>query len=175
MCSWYSPPRAQGFGSRVIGEVGSSSDQTRPQAGISALRETVVEWENTVLFRLDPEVILQLFQLLRILGRDIVRLAEVVGKVKKFPFIVIEVSRGPTCGYPGEASVTGGGDPAIFVERAVSEHLEVLDVARARRFGVVEAINHAHAFDGLLFHAIYLDRLGRWAASRMVGEMSMMW
>ena len=52
-------------------------------------------------------------------------------------------------------------DPAVFVERAISQHLEVLDMARARGFGIVEAVHHAHALDRFLFHAIYLCRLGK--------------
>jgi hypothetical protein len=34
-------------------------------------------------------------------------------------------------------------------------------MARARGFGVVKAVHHAHAFDGLLLHAIHLHRLGK--------------
>src|SRR5271170_1971147 len=74
---------------------------------------------------------------------------------------MVEVSSSAAHGHPWEPSVTRCCDPAIFVERAVSEHLEVLNVTRARSFRVVEAVHHADAFDGLLFHAIHLHRLGK--------------
>ena len=65
---------------------------------------------------------------------------------------------------PREPTVSRGGNPAIFVERAISEHLEVLDVARAHSFGIVKAVNHANTFDRLLFHAIHFD--GLWKVCR---------
>ena len=121
------------YGPGVVAEIRPSGDQAWPQARIAALREAVVERENVVLLCLDPEVILQLFQLLRIFSRDVVRFAEVVRKLVELPGVMVEVPCAPTHRYPRESPVTGRGDPTIFVERAVTEHLEVLDVARVYR------------------------------------------
>src|SRR5689334_5331285 len=44
--------------SGIIYEISSSSDQTGSQTRISALGEAVVQGENVVLLRLDPEVVL---------------------------------------------------------------------------------------------------------------------
>src|SRR5258708_1164906 len=72
---------------------------------------------------------------------------------------MIEVSSRTPSGHPWQPPMTGSGYPAIFVEGTVSEHLEVLNVARTRGLRVVEAVHHAHAFDGLLIHTIHLHRL----------------
>jgi hypothetical protein len=54
---------------------------------------------------------------------------------------VVEVSCATAHAYPGEPPVTS--DPAIFVESAVPEHLEVLNVSRASSLRAVEDIHHA--------------------------------
>ncbi len=50
--------------------------------------------------------------------------------------------------------------PALVVDAAVAEHLEVLRLVPLRRLGVVERVEHADALDGLLLHAVHRDRLG---------------
>src|SRR3954452_19136949 len=74
---------------------------------------------------------------------------------------MVEIARAPAYGHPGEPAVAGCGDPAVLVERAVSEHLEVLDVSRARRLRIVERVHHADALDRLLPDAVDLHRLGK--------------
>jgi hypothetical protein len=49
--------------------------------------------------------------------------------------------------------------PAFVVDAAVSEHLEVLRLMPLRGVGVVERVEHAHALDRLLLHAVHRDRL----------------
>jgi len=71
---------------------GASGDQAWPQPGITAFRESVVERENIVFLRFDPEVILKLFQLLRIFGGDIVCFAEIVCKLVELPLVSVEVA-----------------------------------------------------------------------------------
>src|SRR5687768_11087052 len=46
-----------------------------------------------------------------------------------------------------------------MVNAAVAEHLKVLGLMPLTRAGVVEGIHHAHAFDGLLLHAVDGGRL----------------
>src|SRR5205085_167047 len=51
---------------RVIRESGPPSDKAGTKAGVQTFPEAVVQRENVVFFRLDPEVILQFLQLIRI-------------------------------------------------------------------------------------------------------------
>src|SRR6185436_14910931 len=59
------------------------------------------------------------------------------------------------------------GVPAVVIDAAVADHLEVLGPAGRRRVGIrlVEGVGHAHAFDRLLLDAI--DQLGRPEARRL--------
>ena len=50
--------------------------------------------------------------------------------------------------------------PALVVDAAIAEHLEVLSLVPFGSGGSVEGIQHADAFDGLLLHAVDGDRLG---------------
>src|SRR5512133_91729 len=38
------------------------------------------------------------------------------------------------------------GEPSVLVDAAIAERLEILDLARARRLGVIEAVGQACAF-----------------------------
>ena len=108
------------------------------------------------------EECLQLFQLVGILCGEVVILGEVIGDVIEFPFVASHDIR-----HFGRAHEPRGlrrnrrGDPAIVVERAVTEHLEVLRLALrgSVRVRAVEGVSHAHAFDRFLGDAI--DRLRR--------------
>ncbi len=48
--------------------------------------------------------------------------------------------------------------PALVVDAAVAEHFEVLRLVLLGRFGVVERIRHADAFDRMLLDSV--DKLG---------------
>src|SRR5262245_18533195 len=74
---------------------------------------------------------------------------------------MIEVTCGTAQSDPRKPAMAGGGNPAVLVERAVTEHFEILNVPRLSRFGIIEAINHAYAFDRLLLYTIDLCRLGK--------------
>src|SRR5262249_41884484 len=54
------------------------------------------------------------------------------------------------------------GDPAVVVDGAIAEHLEILRVALRRRVRVrsVEGVAHAHAFDWLLRDTVDHHRSG---------------
>ena len=49
--------------------------------------------------------------------------------------------------------------PALVIDAAVAEHLEVLRRVTLRRLGIVERVQHAHALDGSLLHAVHGDGL----------------
>ncbi len=53
----------------------------------------------------------------------------------------------------------GHGGPALVIDAAVAEHLEVLGLTPLRRLGVVERVQHARALDRRLLHAVHDGRL----------------
>jgi hypothetical protein len=55
--------------------------------------------------------------------------------------------------------------PAVVVDGAVAEHLEVLRVVAGRRISLIEAVREAHAFDGRLGDAA--DARRRFQAQRV--------
>jgi len=99
----------------------------------------VVEREHVVANRFRDEHVLQLFELLRILRREVVGLTEIVGDVVKLPAILVE--RREWNIQPWDR-VAGRGDPTVVIDRAVAEHLEILRRAAVFRFGVVERVHH---------------------------------
>src|SRR5262249_37688718 len=82
------------------------------------------------------------------------RLAEVLGDLVEFPCILSEI--GGTDIYPGQAAVAAAGDPAVMIESAVAEHLEVLGVVLTWLPGVLttESVGQTHTLDWLLRHAV---------------------
>ena len=78
------------------------------------------------------------------------RLAEVLRDMIQLPMVAADHIR---CGrrhiprHPGRARAR---QPYIMVNTAVAEHLEVLCVARGRRLGIVERVDHAYSVDRLL-------------------------
>src|SRR5262249_15606111 len=79
---------------------------------------------------------------------DVVQLPGVLGKVS-----------GPPTGLPGYGPVSGGCHPAVVVDAAVAEHLEILSPPPGGGPGVVKGVGHAHALDRLLPDAVDLRRL----------------
>ena len=51
--------------------------------------------------------------------------------------------------------------PALVVDAAVAEHLEVLCLVPLGRLGVVERVRHADAFDRMLLDSVDEERLGQ--------------
>ena len=86
------------------------------------------------------------------LGRQVVRLRPVGVGVVQLPGVVGE--RRQRRHYP-RRRVTGDRGPALVVDAAVAEHLEVLRLAPLGRGRVVEAVAHAHALDRLLLDAVH--------------------
>ena len=114
-----------------------------------------------ILLGLLEEDLLQLFNLLRVLGREVGDLRIVLVEIVELPGDVVERIRiGRAEGVPWGADHLGREHPAILVDRVVAHHLEVLDGVVRRRIGVllVEGIGEAGAFDRCLLDAIHLFR-----------------
>ena len=81
--------------------------------------------------------------------------AEVFLHVVQLPGVLGE----PVLDLAPRLEVNGAGKPAVEVDTAVAEHLEVLDLVPAGRFGVVKAVEHAPALDGALRGTVDDSRL----------------
>src|SRR6185295_16366027 len=84
----------------------------------------------------------------RLRACEVVGLRELLVNVVQLPGVVIET--GAARGQPRQSAVQTPGDPAVVVERAVAEHLEVLGDSPAWCGLVAEGVGHADALDGLL-------------------------
>ena len=126
------------------------------EVGVEALDPAVVERQDVVLARLLHEQRPELVELVGHLRCEVVRLAPVGVGVVELPGVVGERRQrqplDPRRGVPRD------GGPALVVDAAVAEHLEVLRHVAFRRVAVVEGVAHAHALVGLLVDAV--DRLG---------------
>src|SRR3954447_3071083 len=129
---------------------------TADELGIEPLDAPIVEREHVVFAGLFEPQFLQLRQLLRHLGGEIVRLAPVGGRVVQLPDVVRERWQGFE--HPRHAVVRDGG-PALVVDAAVAEHLEVLRLVTVGLGRPVERIRHAHALDRPLLDAVDDRRL----------------
>ncbi len=85
---------------------------------------------------------------------EVVRLRPVGVGVVELPDVVVEGRHdGVDAGLPRRA-VLGHRGPALVVDAAVAEHLEVLRLVALGGVGVVEAVGHADALDRLLLHPV---------------------
>ena len=155
-------------------DLGLALDQYRPAGGVGIhlLHHPVVDRQHLVARRLDQPQPLQIVELFRHLLGEILRLAPVLGRVVELPDIVVEGRGFRRSRSPGRP-VLGHRGPALVVDAAVAEHLEVLRLVPLSRLGVVERVQHADTLDRVLMHAVHGDRLGNPAASRIVGATSM--
>ena len=96
-------------------------------------------------------------ELLRHLAGEVLRLAPVLGGVVELPHVVVE-RRGLFL-RPG-VRVPRHRGPTLMVDAAVAEHLEVLRLVPLCRAGIVEGVQHAHAFDRRLRDAVHRERFG---------------
>ena len=139
--------------------------------GVHPLRDPIVERQHVVACRLDQPQALQFVQLFRHLLGQVVRLAPVLVGVVELPDVVVE-GRGLLADQEPRRLVPRHRGPALVVDAAVAEHLEVLRLVPLGRLGVVERVQHADAFDRVLLHAVDRERLraGRplrgWSARR---------
>ena len=135
----------------------SISTRAAGQVGVDSLEQPVVDGQHVVARRLDEPEALQLAELLRHLLGEVLRLAPVLVGVVELPDVIVE-RRGlflrPRVGVPRHRG------PALVIDAAVAEHLEVLRLVPLRRLGVVERIEHADAFDRRLRDAVHRERFG---------------
>ena len=99
------------------------------ELGVEPFVAPVVEREHVVLAGLDEEQALQLAELVGLLGGEVVGLGPVVGAVQ-LPHVVVE--RRQLLADP-RGAVAGAGRPALVVDAAVDERLEVLRLVAVRR------------------------------------------
>src|SRR5215813_4866028 len=124
------------------------------QRHVGPLDEPIVQRQDVVAGRFGKEKVLKFSQLLRVLIGQVDPLAKVLGEVVELPGILSEISRPDI--DPGQPAVAAAGDPAVMIESAVAEHLEVLRVVLTWIVGVLttESIGQTHALDWLLRHPI---------------------
>ena len=124
-------------------DLGIPLDQRRAtgHGGNHALRAAVVQRQDVVAGRFDQELPLQLGQLVGHLRGQVVGLRPVGVGVVQLPDVVVEGGRFRRQ-LPGDG-VAGHRRPAVVVDAAVAEHLEVLDGVPVFRRPVVEAVAHA--------------------------------
>src|SRR5260370_14318199 len=100
---------------------------------------------------------MQLFGHLR---GEVVRLAPVFAGVVELPLVVVECRGYLTYEDPWRL-VSRYRGPALVVDAAVAEHLEVLCLMLLGSLGIVEGVRHADAFDRVLLDSVDEDRLGK--------------
>src|SRR5262249_35360818 len=123
--------------------------------------EGVVEREDLVAAGLGPPQLDELPNALRVLRPDVDRLGEVVAEVEQRPMVGVEVEaalEALALDRQLPADVVGRSLPALVVDRAASEHLEVLGRARRRRRRLEERGQETGAVDRLLGDAVERDR-----------------
>ena len=106
------------------------------------------------------EQVLQLLQLCGILSREIIGQAEVFRGVVKFPNIILQRVFhvvAPRC------TVDHTSQPTVVIDSTVAEHLEILRRMTVGCVGILCGIQHAHAGQRYLRHAVHGFRL--WQSS----------
>ena len=121
----------------------------------------VVQREDLILRRLHVEQLLHVAQLVGHLGGEVVGLRPVFVDVVSLPTETVHDVRRRLrqTEVPRRIQRRRRGHPAVMIDGALAEHLEVLRRPLAWRGGVVPRIDHAHAFDRLLGDAVDHHRL----------------
>jgi hypothetical protein len=112
--------------SRIVGEglaISSEAGAAR-ELGVEALGDTPVHRQDVVFSGLRPPQVLQLAKLLRILGRKIIGLREVLPDVVELPLLLVGIETGAHRLPRHERK--GRGHPAVVIEAAIGPHFEVL-------------------------------------------------
>ncbi len=140
---------------------------------VEPLQGAAVDGQHLVLARLCPPAADHLDQLVALLAGQVVALGVVLVQVVQLPVVgldiqqhlVVDGSSEPAAllGGLGETRARPGADrpPAVVVDGAVAEHLEVLGVVVAGRRRLIEGVGEADPIDGRLADAAdALRRLG---------------
>ena len=118
-----------------------SLDQHRPPGHIrvDAFGDPVIERQHVVARRLDQPQALQLVEFFRHLFRQVICLAPVFIGVVELPVVVVEGHGLFAHQDPGSFVLRHRG-PALVVDAAVAEHLEILCLVPLSRLGIVEGV-----------------------------------
>ena len=138
-------------------------DQRRAsgQFGQRALSLAVIQRQGVVLGRLDQPLPLQLVQHVgHLLRRDRAPASSPCCR-RTAPRHPHRKATHLLPDHQPRRAVLGDRAPALVVDAAVAEHLEVLHVVALGFIGLVEAVQHAGAFHRRLRHAVDGDRLGQ--------------
>ena len=117
----------------VVGELGASAREAGTDGTVHPLDTAVVQRQHVVLGRLGIEQQLEFVKLVGILVRKVDGLAEVIRDVVELPLVAVDHIDPDELGLvlPGPAvGRRGAGHPAVVIDGAVAEHLEILRVAR---------------------------------------------
>ena len=94
---------------------------------VPARERGVVERQHVVLLRLGIEQFLHLLELVRHLGGQVVVLGRILLDVIKFPFVAGDhIRRRLRAQFPGKGRRRRGRHPAVVIDGAIAEHLEIL-------------------------------------------------
>jgi len=107
------------------------------QLGVAALGEPVIERQDVVLHGFNQPELLQLVQHVGLFLRQISRLAPILRRVVQLPHVVVERDRLDLSGFP-RSPMLGDRRPALVIDAAVAEHLEVLGFMALGRGRIVE-------------------------------------
>ena len=132
---------------------------------VEPLQGAAVDGQHLVLARLCPPAADHLDQLVALLASQVVALGVILVQVVQLPVVGLDIQQHLVvdgCSEPaallgglGEARARPWADcpPAVVVDGAVAEHLEVLGVVVAGRRCFIEGMGEAHAIDGRLADA----------------------
>ena len=130
-----------------------------------AAADVAVDGQNVVLARFSPPAADHFDQLVAVLGGQVVAFGVVLVHVVQLPVVGLDIHQhlvgnggaklAALLGGLGEARARPRADrpPAVVVDRAVAEHLEVLGVVVAGRSRLVEGVGEADPVDRRLGHA----------------------
>ena len=144
--------------------------------GVLALGDPVVEGEHVVASRPPRwKTSCSSRSLLGVLLGEVVAWLQSSGVVVELPDVLVEGALGVLDHLPGDA-VAGHGRPALVVDAAVADHLEVLRGVPVLGVGVVEACSAGSVpSTGCCVTPPNVSGTSSPAASRIVGSTSMTW
>src|ERR1700738_2857553 len=89
-------------------------------------------------------------------GGEVMRLAVVFVEVVELPRMWLRNAFVPEPEEVPGQHVTRAGPPAILIDATIADHLEVLDLVRAGRIGMIEGVDQARSFQRQLLDAVNL-------------------
>ena len=122
-----------------------------------------IQRKHLILLGLFEEHRPHFFDLLRVLGGDVVGLVPAFVEIVKLEHLVVErVGVGLPEGIPRCAVHLGAHQPAFVIQRVLAHHFEVLRLVPRRLLGVllIEGVGEARALDRFLLDAVHIFRGG---------------